>query len=201
MMWSDLDRWKQTRARTVAMVSGLAQEQVDRRPAPGKWSVGEQLDHLLLADRLYKRDFEQLIALAKAGRQPEISRSMDEINFRPRAMPEAMVRMLEVPFTIANLFVPSGMREFMIRNEVFAGQRPDVAEPASGKPLGELIEALHASIREADEMLRGNADLPFARMVVAHPLLGRSNVPLLVRLVRAHEMRHQRQIGAILAAA
>ncbi|HEX3555624.1 MAG TPA: DinB family protein [Thermoanaerobaculia bacterium] len=44
-----LDQLAQARAQTLALVQPLSQEELDRAPAPGKWSVGEVLDHLFLA--------------------------------------------------------------------------------------------------------------------------------------------------------
>lgn len=45
---AELRRLEAVRARTLALVDGLTQEDLDRRPARGGWSVGEVLDHLRL---------------------------------------------------------------------------------------------------------------------------------------------------------
>jgi hypothetical protein len=47
---AELERLERVRAGTLALVDGLSQEDLDRQPAGGGWSVGEILDHLLRAE-------------------------------------------------------------------------------------------------------------------------------------------------------
>ena len=50
-----------THARIAAIARGLDPEQLVRRPAPAKWSVGHVLEHLLLMDELFLRPVEPLV--------------------------------------------------------------------------------------------------------------------------------------------
>jgi hypothetical protein len=47
---ADLDLLGTTRQRTLELSEGLTQAQIEFPPAAGQWSVGEVLDHLLLAE-------------------------------------------------------------------------------------------------------------------------------------------------------
>jgi hypothetical protein len=200
MIWRNLNLLRETRAATIVMVRDLAQDDAGVEALPGKWTLGEQLDHLLLAERLYRREISELIALAKSGEPPVIRRTTRDINFRPNLIPEAALPMLEVPFAIANLFIPRAMREAMVLYQVLPSQRPDIARPARGRPVAELRSSLEASLAETAALLEDHRGMDFDRMRVEHPLLGSNNVPSLVKLTALHEQRHQRQIEALLSA-
>ena len=51
---------RDTRMKTLAMISDLAQEAIET-PVSGGWSVGELLDHLHRSDLLYGREIEKLL--------------------------------------------------------------------------------------------------------------------------------------------
>ena len=199
MVWKNLELLKQTRAKTLHMVHTLDQPQMDWEPQPGKWSAGEQLDHLLLAEKLYRGTIAELIALVKSGKPAEIRRTLADIDFRPNFIPSSALPLFEIPFTIANLFIPSGLRELMIRRPLFPAQRPEIANPVKGKPAGALLRALAESLHETVHLLESNRGMDFSRMTLEHPVLGKNDVPFLVKLIALHEQRHQEQIEAILA--
>ena len=198
VIWENLNLLKATRARTLELVGGLTQGQMDWEPQPGKWSAGEQLDHLRLAASLYHNQIAELVALARAGQPTEIRRTMREIDFRPNFIPASALPMFEIPFTVANLFIPTLMRELLTRYAILPAQRPDVAQPVRGKVKAVLTGALNKSLVETVNLIEDNHNLPFSRMIVEHPVLGRSHVPFLIKLTALHEQRHQAQLAAIL---
>jgi hypothetical protein len=63
MYQQSLDMLRLTRARTLRLCAGMTQAQSDYSPAVGKWSAGEVLDHLLLAEKLYRDIFVRLIQM------------------------------------------------------------------------------------------------------------------------------------------
>jgi uncharacterized damage-inducible protein DinB len=191
---------RDTRTRTLDAVADLTQQQSDFRPAPDRWSVGEVLDHLLIAERMYRDVIGQLIELEKAGRRPVITHSFSDVNTSIAYIPKAFLPFLEVPFTMLNLFVPSFVREAMAEFRLIPAQRPTVAEPVRGKPVGELRDALRQSFEQTATLLRANPRLDYARMRYRHPLLGDNNVMQVLRIVTMHERRHQSQIREILRA-
>ncbi len=197
MIQAGLQLFRETRAKTLSMISTLSQEQMDFSPAARRWSVGEVADHLLLSEKLYRKDFADLIELAKSGRKPEVSRSSREINFSPAFLPKSFLPFLEVPFTIMNVFVPQSVREYVIRSRFIQGQNPDVATPQKSRLAADLCRELSEAVEQTAALLESNADLDYAHMIVRHPLMGSNNVLQLLRILCLHEQRHQDQITEI----
>ena len=57
MYQQDLEMLRLTRAETLRLTAGVDQAQSEFAPAAEKWSVGEVLDHLLLAENYYRGIF------------------------------------------------------------------------------------------------------------------------------------------------
>src|SRR5262245_2458538 len=125
-----------TRAETLAMSARLSQNQADFTPAPGKWSAGEVLDHLLLAEKLYRGFIADLIELEKAGRRPVISAGFRDVNTSVGHIPKSLIVFLDVPFTVANLFVPGFAREAMLQFRALPAENPDATQPRKHSPIG-----------------------------------------------------------------
>jgi hypothetical protein len=187
-----------TRAATLRKCAGMTQAQSDFSPAAGKWSAGEVLDHLLLAEKLYRGIFARLIEMQKAGQKPLIHISFDEVNTSIAFIPKPLLPLLEIPFTMLNLFVPARVREAMTQFRYLPAQNPDVAIPQKGKPIDELRNALAVSYEETASLLNANPGLDYRRMRYIHPLMGHNNVLDSLRIVALHERRHQSQIDDIL---
>jgi hypothetical protein len=195
----DLELLRSTRARTFAMVSGLSQAQMDYEPAPGRWSIGEILDHLLLSEEYFRNEILQLIEMKKAGRRPILTRTFADLNFSLAFMPKFALPLFEIPFSVFNIFVPSFVREFMIRNRIIPAQNADAAAPRKGRKAAELCNELERSLRKTEAVFESNPNLDYRQMREQHPLLGDNDVLQLIRLVALHEQRHQAQISDILA--
>ena len=116
MVQTTLDQLRMVRARTLAMIQDLSQEQLDYIPQPDEWSVGEQVDHLILAEQVLRRDIAILIERTKAGQTPYLYRSFAEFNARPAFIPECALPWLEVPLNAFNMFIPipSSIREYVV---------------------------------------------------------------------------------------
>ena len=61
MLQDSLASFFQARADTFALLQDLSQQQLDYKPSPGKWSIGEVMDHLSLAERLFRSQIQLLI--------------------------------------------------------------------------------------------------------------------------------------------
>ncbi len=88
MYQSDLALFGAARQRTLDLVEGLTQVQIEFSPGPGQWSVGEVLDHLLLAEALNRRDIAELIDMAKNGRRPSLKRTFADVNVSMAYIPK-----------------------------------------------------------------------------------------------------------------
>src|SRR5215471_17338913 len=115
MVKEELVQLRAVRSRTVAMFQDLSQEQLDNVPQPGQWSVGEQVDHLILAEQVLRRDMAILIERAKAGQTPYLYRSFAEFNARPAFLPACVLSWLEAPLTVFTAVIPAIVREYVVR--------------------------------------------------------------------------------------
>src|SRR5436853_84896 len=142
---------------------------------PGKWSAGEVLHHLLLAENLYRGNFAQLIELQKSGQRPILRRSFADLNTSIAHIPKPILPMLEIPFTVMNMFVPSVVRETMMQFRLVPAQNPDVITPKKGQPVNDLRVALQASYDEMAALFNANPNLNYRGMTYQHPIIGSNN--------------------------
>jgi hypothetical protein len=77
-----LTELESARAQTLGMAEPLSQMQLDYTSRPDAWSIGEILDHLVLAEALYRGEMARLIDLARAGRRPYLHRSTRSMSRR-----------------------------------------------------------------------------------------------------------------------
>jgi len=192
-----LDEFSATRARTLAMVDGLAQEQLNFIPGPNRWSIGEVLDHILRAERLNRDQVAQLIQLKREGQKPELRLTFSDLNVSVAGLPRSLLPLFETPLTLMNMFVPDCLRNYLTRTRIVPFRNPDPATPHAGRTGAELCGDLMASLLETKKLFQNNLDLDYDEMFVQHPLLGRYDVPGLLRFMSAHEQRHQSQIAGI----
>lgn len=182
------------RALTLAAVTPLSQRQLDFSPRPDRWSIGEIADHLLLAERQYREEIGRLIALARSGQRPYIRRSFAEANVAPLFIPDAVLSMLDVPFSLFGRFVPDAVRAVITELPLLPTRNPTFATPRPQRPAAALRTDLAASIKETAGLLASNADIDFTQLISEHPLTGRTNVPQILIFLARHERRHQRQM-------
>jgi uncharacterized damage-inducible protein DinB len=194
-----LGSFRSARAQTLALVRDLSQAQLNYTPAPGKWSVGEVLDHLLLAERFFQGEIRRLIELKRAGRKPVLQRRIKDFNVSIGFIPKSLLSFLEVPFTFFNPLVPRAVRDFLLRSRLIPAQHPDVAAPRKGRAGQDLRADLISSLQETTALFEANADLDFRELIHQHPLLGTNHVLDLLRMLVLHEQRHQGQVADILA--
>lgn len=189
-----------TRARTLELIEGLTQAELDYTPAPNRWSIGEVLDHMLLGERLNREQIAKLIQLKREGRRPELILTFSDLNISVVGVPRFFLPLFEAPLTVINMFVPDSLRNYLTRTRLIPFRNPDPATPKRGRSAAELRRDLRASLQETEGLFQNNPELDYDEMVVQHPLLGRYDVPGLLRFMSAHEERHQSQITGIQSA-
>ena len=195
-----LAEFRTTRGRTLQMIEGRTQAELDYTPAPNRWSIGEVLDHMLLGERLNREQIVRLIQLKREGRRPELILTFSDLNISVVGVPRFFLPLFEAPLTVINMFVPDSLRNYLTRTRLIPFRNPDPATPQRGRPAAELRRDLIASLQETERLFQDNPDLDYDEMVVQHPLLGRYDVPGLLRFMSAHEERHQSQITGIQSA-
>jgi hypothetical protein len=185
------------RGDSVRIAAPLTQAQLDFCPRFGRWSIGEVLHHLMLAEDLYRGEIARLVDLARAGRHPYIRRSFSEVNVAPFFVPDAVLPMFDMPFSIMNRFIPQSVRDFAIEYPFVPIRNPSIATPRAGRAAAELRDELVSSLEQTRVLLVSNVDLPFEQMVSEHPLMGPANVPQILAFLARHERRHHSQIERV----
>ena len=138
----------------------------ERRPAPGRWSVAEVLEHLALVDRLFAERIGGKIIAARAALGAETSAHTP--------LPaETAARMA------------SRAKSRSAPEQVVPGGRMDAAEA-----LGALRDA-HAGFRA---MLSSGDGLALSAVTYDHPFFGTLNAYQWAELMAGHELRHAEQI-------
>jgi len=195
---SVLEFHRAAREQTVKMVQELSQNQMDYRPEPGKWSVGEVLDHLILGQRLNLSYIAQVIGMKEAGQRPVLQLSFTDVDVSIAYLPKAVLPAFEVPFRVMNMFLPSSVRDFLTRYRLVPAQTAEITTPRRGRAVDELRNDLISSLKEMEVLLKSHQHLDYSEMVVEHPLLGNNTVPGLLRFLTLHEQRHRSQIESVL---
>ena len=201
MIPRELDEVRRARRDTLERVAGLGQAQLDFRPAPGKWSVGEVLDHLALAEGVYRREIEELVRRAESGAEPVLRRSFSDIDVSMFYIPRSVLPLLDLPFTMMTRLMPRRMGEYMASARWIPTHNPTAVTPRPGRPGEELRSDLEASLAALEGVFQRHPDLDYTKLVHKHPLFGVNTVPQILLFSAGHERRHQAQIRDVMAAA
>lgn len=192
-----LNEFASVRALTLAAVTPLSQPQLDFTPRPGRWSIGEVADHLLLAEGQYRDEIGRLIDLARSGKRPYLKRTFAEANVSPLFLPDSVLTLMEVPFSLFGRFVPDAVRSAITELPLLPTRNPDFSTPRPRRPAATLKADLAASIERTGRLIVSNTDVDFTQLVSEHPLMGRTNVPQILTFLARHERRHQLQMEKV----
>lgn len=192
-----LNEFACARALTLAGVWPLSQAQLDFSPRPGRWSVGEIADHLLLAEALYRGEVVQLVELARAGQPTYRRHSFSEVNVAPLHLPDAVLSLMEVPLGFMSRLIPDSVLSVVTEFPILPTRNPDFATPRPRRPAAELKDDLAGSMAKTRAIIESNADLDFGQLVSEHPLTGRTNVAQILTFLARHERRHQGQMEGV----
>jgi hypothetical protein len=158
----------------------------------------EIADHLVRSEALYRDQIQALIQMARDGRA-SMRIGFDEVDSSIGGVPRDVMRLFETPMRIFNLFVPHAVRETMVRYPIMPALNPSKTHPGTGLGRAELLTDLAVSLDETESLLRGGLPANVEVPEIEHPIMGSNNLPRLLRIVIAHEERHQGQIAAIRA--
>ncbi|MEM9594011.1 MAG: DinB family protein [Acidobacteriota bacterium] len=187
-----------TRHDTLSLVAGLSQEQADYRPAPGKWSVGEVLDHLLKTDEIVAKEIRVAIRRRRKG-APLVYRGISAFGVPIPKLLRPALPFFEVPFSVFNAAVPAGVRRAVTGNRRVPAEAPGILRPQAGRDLRILQQELRDAYRDYGAQVAGAADLDLRKLWYYNPIMGLSPLPSLFSFIANHERRHQGQLRDILA--
>jgi hypothetical protein len=165
--------WKQNAAVREALcqeVHELSEEELTFQPGPGKWSIGEILDHLHLAERSFTRVLSKILQQA-AGRG---------LIGEPGSMEP-------LPYQID--------RE--VYNQ--PADAPESVRPSPERPLSQLLESLEESRERLLEVASRADGRVVGNVTIQHFQLGELHFYQWLALEAAHETKHLEQIRRIKA--
>jgi hypothetical protein len=111
------------------------------------------------------------------------------------------MRLFEFPARMMSQFMPQAVREAIIRYPIVSATNPTASSPRPGLEIGAVTTALAASIAQTEKLLYGPLPPNVEEPVVDHPIMGRTNIRELFRVVIVHEERHQGQMASLRARA
>jgi len=185
---------RSTRQKTLSLTERLTQSDLDRSPAPGKWSVGEILDHLVKADEVYYTIIRDLFQLRQNGKEAYVRKGFKEINASVLGLPKSALTYFEIPFSLYNLALPRPFRTFLMTSRWFPTEAPDVARPRPGRAGDALRWELNEAPKELERQFESQFEVKYTDFKFYHPLFGENNLFELLQILTFHESIHNKQI-------
>jgi len=193
-----IEQYRAAREETIAIIRDLTQAQADFRPALQVWSIGQNVEHLLLTESLYRRQMQNLIDLAGRGGKTDIELTFRQINTSIAFIPREVMPMFTMPLKVLNMFMPRAVRETMFRITLIPAVHPSVSNPARSQPIAELRARAVSSLAATEEVFRGDLPANLRHMTLSHPILGTNNIVQIFGIITAHEERHHGQMRRVL---
>ncbi|HWW75619.1 MAG TPA: DinB family protein [Pyrinomonadaceae bacterium] len=156
---------------------GLSAAQLNWKPAPERWSVGQCFDHLITTNRTFFADIEKVAAgthrASLWGRVSPLSGFFGRL-------------------VLKSLDPEKGRKT----------KAPRVFEPSSSDVAPDVIERFAAHQDELAERMRSTANVDLARTIVTSPVAAVATYSLLdaYRIVVAHERKHFEQARSVTGA-
>jgi DinB family protein len=163
--------WAENTAAREALceqVKNLTEAQLSFRPAPDKWSIGEILDHLCLAEQSISRTLSKMLQVAAGRGLIQEARTAED-----------------VPHHI----------DLEIYNQAVTA--PDSVLPSPERPLDQLLSSLGESRDRLLEVARRVDGRMVTNVAIRHFQLGELGFYQWLALEAAHESKHLAQICRI----
>ena len=168
-----IDEIQKTRSLLLTKVSGLTQSEIDFRPVPDQWSIGEILHHLsIIENQVTHVAAKQIQRAEKMGLAPDPS-------------DESVLHSLD---------------QFAIETAPQKITSPQFAVPTKGMKKEDLLEELKRSRIALMEKLSTAHAIDLSRLQFPHPVLGRLDMYQWILYIGKHEQRHINQIELLRSA-
>jgi uncharacterized damage-inducible protein DinB len=194
---ADIKRFREVRDQTLSILGRLTDEQAAWSPGEGSWSIEEIADHLLLSEEVYRDQARRLIRKAEEGKGTILEISLDEMDVGIAGIPQDVVRVLEVPMRMFNLFMPNAVRETIVRYRIVSSLNPRSSQPRHGLILAQLKHDLSTALVQTEEFLAMPVPSNIDELTISHPVLGNNTLGQSFRMLIAHEERHHGQMARV----
>ena len=158
------------RKKFIAVASGLTAQQTSFKPSEDRWSITDNVEHLVWAEMGGINGMWKVLNATKAGQ----SVYAGELTHRGKSIEEIVALTWKEKETV-----------------------PEIAKPRWGGPVEYWIEALnnnqHLLERLGKEMANENPE----KIIHPHPISGPLNVIQRLEFLRFHLERHQKQMERI----
>jgi hypothetical protein len=157
----------QEHADLKATVAAISADHLRDVPSPGRWSVSQVLEHLVLTERSVAHVLKRLLADAAARAVPP------ETDTRP---------------------ILAAIDTRRITDRSIRTIAPDALRPHGKLTAAESLAALDTARAELEESARLGSGLALTQVVYPHPYLGPLNAYEWIAFVGGHMARHNEQI-------
>lgn len=164
-----LEMIEQMQTRFISSVASLTEEQENYRPAPDRWTIAENAEHVSIVHNSILRLTFKLLKQAEADPKP----AKDDLQLPP--------------LTMTN------------EGEIKVGQAkaPQTVVPQGGVRVADSIAKSRQTIDDLLTIKPRLAALDLSEQVWQHQLLGEINLYQWLVLLGEHQERHRRQIEAV----
>ncbi len=171
-------------------------EILETSPGPGRWSLAEIAEHLLLTDRYFLKELRTIVKRVQAGKDPKLRRSLEEFPLSFRFVPKVLEPYVVMPFSFMTRAAPPMLREVLARNRIVDIDAPPATVPRGLTPSSQLKTELEQSQKEIEVFFRQHPHVDFNEIRFDHPILGTPSAMDFLRFLAAHEQRHHKQMWA-----
>lgn len=194
-----LARFRAAREGTIAIIRDLTQEQADFTPVPKSWSIGQNVQHLLLTEDLYRAKMRAMIEMARKGKEKNIDLTFQQINTSFAYIPRDVMPFFTMPLKAMDLFMPRAVRETMFRVPLIPAVNPTFSSPIGHQPIDELRSRAASAIEATEAVFECDLPANLSEITLSHPILGTNNIAQIFGIIAAHEERHHNQMRAVTA--
>lgn len=159
------------RDRLWRSIEGASEEEAQRSPAEGRWSIAQMLDHLLKSERASAKLYQRKLTEAQQRQIPAETRTDSEL----------------------------GSLDHFREQFKQPREAPPIVLPEDGRALSELRRDLEESHRKLLEVIESLSSYDLSQLSHPHPILGDLNLYQWLLVGGQHELRHAKQIEKIRA--
>lgn len=196
---SAIGKLQEERAGFLRRMDGLSQAELDFKPAPDSWSVGEVAHHVGLTERVFHRYMTELLRSGNPEQGASRTIPFDELPMGPQMIPMSLLRLAPVlmPFAILSSLMPQSLQSALLANPLVKIKTAPAVEPKHGIPQAELLGFLKQARQATLELLEPVKEWDLTRFRWFHPLMGAHDVYGTLDLIASHDHRHAGQIGRV----
>ena len=180
-------------------LEGLSQSELDFKPAPDSWSVGEVAHHVGLTETAFQRYMTELLRSGSPERGASRTIPFDELPMGPQMIPRSVLRLAPVlmPFSIMSSFMPKRLQSALLANPLVKIKTAPAVEPKAGISQVDLLGFLLQARKSTLELLEPVKDWDLARFRWFHPLMGEHDIYGTLELLASHDRRHASQVQRV----